>query len=199
MNCCSQSVASLIARKTALVAVALLSGCATVQAPSPPEAPTAPVVQPAGPRSPFAEPPGVINIDVTQANVANTICVSGWTATVRPPTSYTQALKRTMLTRAGLDPNTALVYELDHFIPLAVGGHPRSEDNLWLQKWDGEWNAKVKDRLERKLQVMVCAGQITLNAARLAIQQDWRAAYRKYVADDPTAVPRGVEEEEPVE
>jgi hypothetical protein len=141
----------------------------------------------------------VINADVNQANVATTICVSGWTATVRPPTSYTQALKRTMLTRAGFDPNTALFYELDHFIPLAVGGHPRSEDNLWLQKWDGEWNAKIKDRLERKLQVMVCAGQITINAARLAIQQDWRAAYRKYVADDPTATPREMEEDAAVE
>jgi len=87
-----------------------------------------------------------------------------------------------MLTHAGVDPRNTITYELDHSIPLAIGGHPRSEDNLWLQKWDGEWNAKVKDRLERKLQVMVCAGQITLDTARIAIQQDWRGAYRKYAA-----------------
>jgi len=48
---------------------------------------------------------------------------------------------------------------------------------------------------------MVCAGQITLDTARFAIQQDWKAAYRRYIAVDPTAVPRGMgaEEEEVVE
>jgi hypothetical protein len=138
----------------------------------------------------------VVSNDVTQANIATTICVPGWTKTVRPPTAYTQALKRTMLTRAGLDPSTSIAYELDHFVPLAVGGHPRSEDNLWLQKWDGQWNARVKDRLERKLQVMVCAGAITLQAARSAVQQDWHAAYGKYVSSDPSALRRGMEMEE---
>jgi hypothetical protein len=133
---------------------------------------------------------------VIQSNIAKTICVAGWTTTVRPSTSFTQALKRTMLTRAGLDPKEAIKYELDHFVPLAVGGHPRSEDNLWLQRWDGDWNARVKDRLERRLQVMVCAGQITLHAARTAVQHDWHAAYKRYVAADPAAVPRGMEMEE---
>ncbi|MEU1596054.1 hypothetical protein ABZ468_25155 [Streptomyces sp. NPDC005708] len=31
--------------------------------------------------------PGAYNPDVTQSNIHSTICVSGWTATVRPPTS----------------------------------------------------------------------------------------------------------------
>jgi hypothetical protein len=133
---------------------------------------------------------------VTQANVNKTICVPGWTATVRPSTSFTQALKKLMLTRAGLPAGDSIKYELDHFVPLAAGGHPRSEDNLWLQKWDGAWNARVKDHLERKLQVMVCAGEITLHTARTAIQHDWHAAYRKYVAADPSPVPRGMDAEE---
>ena len=186
------------AKGSILVLLALLSACATVQAPPAPEAPIAQPEEHAPPRlrSPFVEPPGVINKEVTQANVSSTICVPGWTATVRPPTSYTQELKRTMLRRAGADPNTAIVYELDHLIPLALGGHPRSEDNLWLQKWDGQWNAKIKDRLERKLQLMVCAGSISLHAARTAIRHDWHAAYGKYVAADPTATPRGPESEE---
>jgi hypothetical protein len=95
----------------------------------------------------------------------------------------------------------AIKYELDHFVPLAVGGHPRAEDNLWLQRWDGAWNARVKDRLERRLQVMVCAGEIDLYTARTAIQHDWHAAYRKYVSVDSSAVPRAmdVQEEEVVE
>ena len=85
-------------------------------------------------RSPFSEPPGVFFADVHQGNVAQTICVPGWTATIRPSKSFTQGLKRVMLARAGLPPTEAVKYELDHFVPLAVGGHPRSEDNLWLQR-----------------------------------------------------------------
>ena len=106
-----------------------------------------------------------------------------------------------MLARAGLPPADAVKYELDHFVPLARGCHRRSEDNLWLQRWDGAWNARVKDRLERRLQLMVCAGEITLHTARTAIQHDWHAAYRKYVAADPSIVPREMtqEEEEVVE
>jgi len=103
-----------------------------------------------------------------------------------------------MLARAGMDPNDAVVYELDHFVPLALGGHPRSEDNLWLQRWDGKWNARIKDRLERKLQLMVCAGEITLHSARTAIQSDWHAAYREYVAPEPPEVPRSMDVEEEV-
>src|SRR5450432_569384 len=82
--------------------------------------------------------------------------------------------------------------KLDHFVPLAIGGHPRSEDNLWLQRWDGEWNARIKDRLERRLQMMVCAGRLTLHIARTAVQDDWRAPNMKYVAAKPAAVPRGM-------
>src|SRR4051794_16847852 len=37
--------------------------------------------------------PGVLNPDVTQATIATTICVHGWTRTVRPPSSYTGDLK----------------------------------------------------------------------------------------------------------
>jgi hypothetical protein len=38
-----------------------------------------------------APPPGVINPNVTQSNIAQTICRPGWTATVRPPEAYTYA------------------------------------------------------------------------------------------------------------
>lgn len=37
--------------------------------------------------------PGVANPDVTQDNIKQTICVSGWTKTIRPPSSYTSKLK----------------------------------------------------------------------------------------------------------
>jgi hypothetical protein len=150
-------------------------------------------------RSPLVEPPGALLADVNQANIQTTICASGWTAMVRPSTSFTQHLKQLMLARAGLKPADSITYELDHFVPLALGGSTWSEDNLWLQSWVGEWSAPIKDRLERRLQVMVCAGRLTLRSARAAIQRDWKAAYLKYVAADRQ---RGMDEdmeEEPVE
>jgi hypothetical protein len=171
----------------------------TRDAPAALEAPTS--TAPHGHRSPFTEPPGAFNPQVDQASIGTTICVAGWTATVRPPTSYTQPLKRTMLSRAGVEPGDAMKYELDHFVPLALGGHPRSEDNLWLQSWDGPWSARVKDRLERHLQVMVCAGQISLDTARSAVQHNWHRAYRNYISPDPGGMSRSPElqEEEAVE
>lgn len=181
----------------AVVALFVVTGCSTI-------APSlgAPIGQegkaPTDGRSPFEEPPGVLFADVTQANIVATICVSGWTATVRPTTSFTQGLKKLMLTRASVDPSDAALYKLDHFVPLALGGHPRAEDNLWLQRWDGVWNARIKDRLERRLQVMVCAGQITLRTARTAVQHDWQAAFRKYIGANSPANLLGFESEEEV-
>ncbi|HWH81310.1 MAG TPA: hypothetical protein VNU71_03645 [Burkholderiaceae bacterium] len=155
-----------------VAALLTFSSCSTV----PPASREPPL-----PRSPLVEPPGAVNEDVTQATIRHTICRAGWTATVRPPTGYTQPLKLKMLREAGLPASEAPKYELDHFIPLALGGHPRSPDNLWLQRWHGEWGAGVKDVLERRLQVRVCNGEMDLSVARLLIQHDWRAALVRYV------------------
>lgn len=171
-------------RLTLLLVCAGLAGC--VSAPPTRDGPpdrSAPIEGTR--RSPLSEPPGAYFDEVTQETVQTTICVSGWTATVRPSTSFTNGVKLLMLKRAGLPISDAQRYELDHFVPLALGGHPRSEDNLWLEPWNGTWNAKVKDHLERKLQVMVCVGQMTLSAARRAIQDGWKAAYRKFLGTNP--------------
>jgi hypothetical protein len=74
--------------------------------------------------------PGVTNPAVKQTIIRKTICVSGWTATVRPPASYTNALKRKQmpLYHESGDPKS---YEEDHLIPLELGGAPRDPHNLW--------------------------------------------------------------------
>jgi hypothetical protein len=41
--------------------------------------------------------PGATNPDVTQDTISTTICVPGWTKTVRPPISYTNPLKRRLI------------------------------------------------------------------------------------------------------
>src|SRR5439155_27135550 len=46
--------------------------------------------------------PGVLNPEVTQATIGRTICVRGWTRTIRPPSAYTSGLKLEQLRRLGL-------------------------------------------------------------------------------------------------
>jgi hypothetical protein len=46
----------------------------------------------------------------------------------------------------------------------------------------GGLRARFKDRLERKLQMMVCSGEIALSTARSAVRKDWKSAYGTYVA-----------------
>lgn len=55
-----------------------------------------------------------------------------------------------------------------------------STENLMLQPWEGEDGAKRKDRLEVKLQCLVCSGQVPLDEAQDAIYTDWQAAYHLY-------------------
>jgi hypothetical protein len=127
-----------------------------------------------------AQPALALNPDVHNDSINETICVAGYTKTVRPSTSYTNGVKRLLLSRAGLSYEDKADYELDHIIPLALGGHPRSLTNLMLQPWDGEDGAKRKDKLEVKLQCLVCTGKIALQEARFAIYTDWQAAAKKY-------------------
>ena len=72
--------------------------------------------------------------------------------------------------------------EVDHLIPLEVGG---SNDitNLWPQSYvTTPLNAHVKDCLEDKLHKLVCSGQVPLKEAQDAISSNWIDAYHKYMA-----------------
>ncbi len=120
---------------------------------------------------------GALNPDVTQDSIAQTICVRGYTKSVRPATSFTNGAMVLLLKREGLYPSSAPNYELDHIIPLALGGHPRKLDNLELQPWD---EAKRKDRIEVKLQCLVCSGQLSLATAQREIRENWQTAYHRY-------------------
>ncbi|MEY8688995.1 MAG: hypothetical protein AB9M53_03830 [Leptothrix sp. (in: b-proteobacteria)] len=90
-------------------------------------------------------------------------------------------MKAKLLREAGIPQADVRLYELDHRVALAVGGHPRSMVNLQLQLWDGDDGAKRKDVLERRLQVLVCSDRLSLGEAQAALYFDWQAAYLKYV------------------
>ncbi|HEY1155786.1 MAG TPA: hypothetical protein VGE95_05810 [Arthrobacter sp.] len=120
--------------------------------------------------------PGAYNPDVTQSTIHSTICVSGWTATVRPPTSYTNPLKAQGISDYGYADTDLADYEEDHLVPLELGGAPRDPGNLWPEPYSGTQTAHSKDGVETKLKNAVCAGTITLSSARSAIKTNWTTA-----------------------
>ena len=133
--------------------------------------------------------PGVYNPDVTQETIQSTICVSGYTSTIRPPVSYTDKLKGQQIVQYGYADTNKADYEEDHLIPLEVGGHPTDPKNLWPQpRYTTPYSAPMKDTLENTLHKMVCSGQLPLDTARQAIATDWIAAYRQYVSQTFIAV-----------
>jgi hypothetical protein len=116
--------------------------------------------------------PGARNPQVTQLNIASTICKSGWTATIRPPVSYTDKLKAQDMPRYG-ETGPASDYELDHLIPLEIGGNPTDPANLWPEPWNGARGAHVKDPEETSLKRAVCGGRLKLADAQAQILRDW--------------------------
>jgi hypothetical protein len=107
--------------------------------------------------------------------------------------SVNTALKKKVFAAYNVPFEDRANYEVDHFIPLALGGVNTCTDvptcNLWPephQKSFAEiapWGSETKDRLELRLYKMMCAGEISLHDAQVAISTDWEAAYRQYVAD----------------
>jgi hypothetical protein len=133
---------------------------------------------------------------VTQATIGSTICVRGWTQTIRPPQQYTGALKRQQIREFGYADRKLGDYEEDHLIPPVLGGSPDDRRDLWPEPWvsaDG-WRADRKDELEAVLARLVCAGRMLLADAQRMIATDWTAAYERYVTGrrDWTFKPRRV-------
>jgi len=104
------------------------------------------------------------------------VCHTGYSKTVRHTSGK---LKHEIYLSYGLD-RSGGHYEIDHLIPLSIGGADVKE-NLWPESYDtSPWNAHVKDRLEWKLLHLVCDGDVSMAQAQRDIAQDWIAAYRKY-------------------
>jgi hypothetical protein len=129
-----------------------------------------------------ARTPGAVDPDVTQATIGDTICVPGWTLTVRPPERYTEKLKREQIAEYGYTDRRLGDYEEDHLIPLELGGSPDNPHNLWPEphRAPGGWGSRRKDYLEGLLHRLVCEGRLPLDTAREAIARDWIAAYQRY-------------------
>ena len=123
-----------------------------------------------GPYPDHACTPGAVFADATMADT----CVAGYTATVRNVSAKT---KKQVFEEYGMTyPQPAGAYEVDHFIPLALGG---SNDiaNLFPEAASPVPGFHEKDVVEVFLQGEVCSGRATLGAAQKQISTDWLAVY----------------------
>jgi hypothetical protein len=77
-------------------------------------------------------------------------------------------------------PEPAGTYELDHLIPLELGGD-NSDANLWPEPASPAPGFHQKDGLENRMHALVCSGQLALGEAQQEIASDWYAAYRRYL------------------
>jgi hypothetical protein len=92
-------------------------------------------------------------LEVTTAD----ICVPGYTKKVR---SVPAAVKQQVYAAYGIQDHAPGDYEIDHLIPLELGGS-NALKNLWPQSFQTQpWNAHVKDQLENTLHQLVCSGKL---------------------------------------
>jgi hypothetical protein len=138
---------------------------------------------PAQQPTPLLPDPKLTPGDVFDVTAQDT-CVPGYAKKVRAVPAW---LKRKVYAEYGITEYKTGDYEVDHLIPLSLGGS-NSIRNLWPQSTStSPWNSYVKDALERKLHRLVCAGELDLKTAQQAIASNWIEAYKKYVSEHPPA------------
>ena len=168
--------AAMVRHRHALVAAALLALGPSV----------------AGAQSSLPDPartPGAVNPAVTEANIDATICVPGWSHTIRPPREITDELKRRKIQQYGYADRRPSLYEEDHLVPLGLGGAPTDPRNLWPQPRDPPdgWSASKKDELEAALNHLVCAHGVRLDEAQHAMANNWHEAYTRFIGSASAA------------
>ncbi len=136
-----------------------------------------------------------MNRDISQANVQATICNPNWsTKSIRPPASYTNALKKQQLADARFQDKTPAHYGkitsslLNSAGILAIrrisGRRCGAPDQPVTAR--GPFpphlvGTKSKDAVENQLHREVCAGTLTLDEARHIITTHWFKYYRDRV------------------
>jgi len=127
--------------------------------------------------------PGAVDPAITQGNIDATICRPGYAKSARPAYSITGPLKRRLMDQQ--HPGESMAdYELDHLIPISIGGAPLDMKDLWLQPRGGQANAGDKNVLAYVLWRLVCTHQVLLETAQRAISRDWTKAYQTYATPE---------------
>jgi hypothetical protein len=109
-----------------------------------------------------------------------TICARGYATRIRPKGALWRRLKDEAYNRyhlarghrSSISPDGVRrpAYEVDHLIPLELGGSPTDLRNLWPEPLA---EAKRKDKVENRLHALVCSGRLSLKAAQTGIARNW--------------------------
>jgi hypothetical protein len=100
-------------------------------------------------------------------------CHAGYTARVR---SVSDSTRRKVFAEYGIAYAKHSHYELDHLIPLELGGS-NGIRNLWPEKGS---IPNAKDGVENELHNLVCQHKLRTRKARHVIAADWVKAMHKY-------------------
>ena len=117
---------------------------------------------------------------------ASAICTPGYSSSVR---NVSSATKKQVYAEYGVSyPQAAGAYEVDHFIPLEIGG---SNDikNLWLEPATPTPGFHQKDQFENFEHRQVCDGAISAAEAQSRMTSDWYLYWEEEVEGvTPTGV-----------
>jgi hypothetical protein len=113
---------------------------------------------------------------VNQTTISLTICMARWTDEKRTKLRGAERLAERLLKTYGLAKDRD-AYELDHFVPLGLGG-ANDERNLWLEQYNPTPGARQKDSIEGWLNRQVCPpprgnGRMALKDAQTAVKECW--------------------------
>jgi hypothetical protein len=115
----------------------------------------------------------------SQRNPASTVCVHGFTKTIRPPVTYTGPLKLELMKAYGFANRSPMDFELDHLVALEDGGAPSDPRNLWPQAHEPTPGSHEKDDLENALHALVCKQELSITAAGDVLAHNWLAEYER--------------------
>ena len=101
---------------------------------------------------------------------ASTICAPGYASSVR---DVSTATKKEVYAEYGVSyPQPLGAYEVDHFIPLEIGGS-NDISNLWLEPATPTPGFHQKDQFENFEHAQVCNGTISVAEAQRRMVSDW--------------------------
>ena len=123
--------------------------------------------------------PGAINHNVTQESIQQTVCVKGYTKTIRPPAHFTNKVKKRQLCEYGYTDTNPKYYEEVHLTPPSIGGNPSDPRNLWPKPQISAWDAGKKDQPKFVTYRMVCAQEISFAEVQQAMAINLIEAWKK--------------------
>ena len=122
--------------------------------------------------------PGAVTTTDTAA-----VCEPGYATRVRPNGAAWKRLKEQAYDEYGIprghrstvDPHGVRhpAYEVDHLVPLEIGGAPTDIRNIWPEPID---SALKKDKVENELHELVCSARMPIAEAQAAIARNWKTA-----------------------